>query len=104
MQNTSEANLILNLVQKIFVLKEKNIAKEEELSIAVITPYRRQCALLKRVLVSTGAAVCSVGTIDEFQGQEYDVVIMSCVKASNSENVFFVQQILINSFNRLDSY
>lgn len=51
---------------------------------AIITPYALQRDLLKRLLVKHHSAISravSVDTVDSFQGQEKDVVIISCVRS-----------------------
>jgi len=50
-------------------------------SAVVLTPYEGQRALLSRVLVQHGSAV-PVSTIDGFQGQEADLVIVSTVRSN----------------------
>jgi predicted DNA helicase len=53
--------------------------------VGIISPYKQQVNLLKRVfrteLGELGAADIDFNTIDGFQGQEKEVIIISCVRA-----------------------
>eukprot|EP00775_Hariotina_reticulata_P007630 gene7630-7832_t len=74
------------------------------LSVGIITPYRRQVAALLQqitppdrtdsgcadpVLVSPGMPV-SVRSVDGFQGQERDIIVMSCVRANSRQQIGFL--------------
>jgi predicted DNA helicase len=48
-------------------------------SLAVITPYRGQVALLQSALEGLGV---EVDTVDAFQGREADAVLVSCVRSN----------------------
>ena len=54
----------------------------DEDDIGVITPYRRQVQKLKRRLEDRGWGDVTVGTTEEFQGQERKVIIVSTVRSS----------------------
>ena len=58
-------------------------AKEEE--IGVISPYRRQC---QKIRLKLGESEISVGTTEEFQGQEKRIIILTTVRS----NPDFIQQ------------
>ncbi|KAL4419979.1 hypothetical protein ABPG75_007077 [Micractinium tetrahymenae] len=66
-------------------------------TVGVITPYREQRKLLR----ATFEEVCGKGpasevfieTVDSFQGKQLDVVILSCVRASTSGGLGFVNDI-----------
>ncbi|KAM6301707.1 RNA helicase Mov10l1 [Podargus strigoides] len=49
--------------------------------IGVITPYRKQVEKMKILLRSIDLADIKVGTVEEFQGQEYMVIILSTVRS-----------------------
>ena len=57
--------------------------------VAVITPYSAQKTALKATLATLDAAVC-VDNIDAFQGLEYDLIIVSFVRANNRGALGFV--------------
>lgn len=62
---------------------EELIAEDSSLSVGIITPYRRQRALLMKEVKGTSLDN-SVYTIDSIQGSEFDVVILSLVRAFNT--------------------
>ncbi|KAM9277463.1 RNA helicase Mov10l1 [Cariama cristata] len=49
--------------------------------IGVITPYRKQVEKIRYLLRSIDLADVKVGTVEEFQGQEYMVIILSTVRS-----------------------
>lgn len=76
--------------------------KDEIGSIGVISPYREQVRVLRSAFINSfGAEITSsidFNSIDGFQGQEKDIIIFSCVRASNtssgqSQSVGFVGDI-----------
>ena len=54
----------------------------DEDDIGVITPYRRQVQKLKWKLEEKNLTDVTVGTTEEFQGQERKVIILSTVRSS----------------------
>ena len=49
--------------------------------IGIITPYRKQADKIRSFIRSIGREVCKVSTIEDFQGQERDVIILSLVRS-----------------------
>lgn len=93
-QNIHEAQFCLRLYEHLQkTLKSLGIGK---LSIGIITPYKLQLRCIQRefedVLNSEDGKDLYINTVDAFQGQERDVIIMSCVRASN-HGVGFVADI-----------
>ncbi|XP_071451629.1 probable helicase senataxin isoform X2 [Hetaerina americana] len=81
--NGNEAELVSKLY---FAMHEKT--EKRRYSIGIITPYQKQKdaiegAIMKRksMMKISSESQCEVNTIDSFQGQERDVVIMSCVRS-----------------------
>ena len=71
--NISEANFIVD-----YLCDEK---KSINSSIGVITGYRKQAELIKNLLRNKKLPYnIQIGTIDEFQGREYDCVLLSLVR------------------------
>lgn len=63
----------------------RRICERQELqglSIGIITPYTMQKNALKQAL----SRDIFVNTIDSFQGQEKDVIIISCVRSAGEDN------------------
>ncbi|XP_065308823.1 uncharacterized protein [Dermacentor albipictus] len=63
-------------------------------SLGIITPYQAQKSAIIQQLQESfapGAATFDVNTVDGFQGQERDVIVLSCVRAHNPRgNIGFV--------------
>ncbi|KAL3156802.1 hypothetical protein ABBQ38_001073 [Trebouxia sp. C0009 RCD-2024] len=89
LRNQDEADLAAALFFELrSVLMEAHRQKKEGLKatrVGVITPYRQQ----RKCLQDTFIALCGdfakevvIETVDSFQGKQMDVVIMSCVRAS----------------------
>lgn len=57
--------------------------------IAVITPYNAQVTLLRHLLVDACPGV-EVRSVDGFQGQEREAVVLSCVRSNVSKEVGFL--------------
>ena len=84
-----------NIVQKICSLVQNmsppgtnrtpDIAKQEtnKLTIGVIAPYRAQVMHLRnRLTLTTTNASIDVNTVDQFQGQDKDIIIYSCTRST----------------------
>uniref|UniRef100_A0A1D1ZR49 AAA+ ATPase domain-containing protein n=1 Tax=Auxenochlorella protothecoides TaxID=3075 RepID=A0A1D1ZR49_AUXPR len=66
-------------------------------SVGVITPYREQRALLRKVFQDVvgkvAAAEVMIETVDSFQGKQLDVVIFSCVRAGSGGGLGFITDV-----------
>lgn len=93
-QNVQEAQFCVRLYEHLQKsLKSLGLGK---VSVGIITPYKLQLKCLQRefsdVLGSEEGKDLYINTVDAFQGQERDVIMMSCVRASN-HGVGFVADI-----------
>ncbi|KAM7518597.1 hypothetical protein LguiB_017559 [Lonicera macranthoides] len=93
-QNVQEAQFCVRLYNHLQKsLKSLGLGK---VSVGIITPYKLQLKCLQRefsdVLGSEEGKDLYINTVDAFQGQERDVIMMSCVRASN-HGVGFVADI-----------
>ncbi|XP_068595015.1 RNA helicase Mov10l1 [Brachionichthys hirsutus] len=52
--------------------------------IGIIAPYRKQCEKIRILLAKVGLSDIKVGSVEEFQGQEFLVIIMSTVRSNES--------------------
>lgn len=76
--NTAEAELCVKKLRKLF-----SIGLTEE-DVGIITPYRGQCKEIKRKIKEYGLKrTCKIATIEEFQGGERRVIILSVVRSSH---------------------
>ncbi|KAL6574184.1 hypothetical protein OROHE_001088 [Orobanche hederae] len=94
-QNTQEAQFCVRLYEHLQrTLKLMGVVGK--VSVGIITPYKLQLKCLQRefkdVLTSDEGKGIYINTVDAFQGQERDVIIMSCVRASH-HGVGFVADI-----------
>lgn len=92
MYNSGEANVVAELIRKLNEYFKKNPDKEK-LSIGVICTYGDQAGKIKEVIKSeriktdafkTDVEKMIVSTVDDFQGDERDIIILSTVR--NPEN------------------
>ncbi|XP_076927845.1 putative helicase MAGATAMA 3 isoform X2 [Bidens hawaiensis] len=93
-QNVHEAQFCLRIYEHLQkAVKHLGIPK---VSVGIITPYKLQLKCIQRefeeVLNSEEGKDIYINTVDAFQGQERDVIIMSCVRASG-HGVGFVADI-----------
>ncbi|XP_034735557.1 RNA helicase Mov10l1 [Etheostoma cragini] len=52
--------------------------------IGIIAPYRKQCEKIRVLLGKIGLSAIKVGSVEEFQGQEFLVIIMCTVRSNES--------------------
>jgi len=80
--NPEEAALVSAIVWR--VLEGGDVSASE---VAVIAPYSSQVDLIRREL----AGACRVGTVDSFQGQETDVVVISATRSNTLGDMGFLR-------------
>ncbi|GMH20618.1 hypothetical protein Nepgr_022459 [Nepenthes gracilis] len=83
-QNAQEAQFCRRLYEHLQkIIKSLALGK---VSVGIITPYKLQLKCIQRefedLLNSEDGRDLYINTVDAFQGQERDVIIMSCVRAS----------------------
>ncbi|XP_066155277.1 probable RNA helicase armi [Euwallacea fornicatus] len=52
-------------------------------AIGIITPYAKQVREIRTILREAEFPVPKVGTVDDFQGQEFDIIVLSTVRSSS---------------------
>ncbi|KAI3689280.1 hypothetical protein L2E82_47234 [Cichorium intybus] len=91
-QNVHEAKFCVKLYERLM----ERVGGVGKVTVGVITPYKLQLKCIQRefeeVLRGDEGKDVYINTVDAFQGQERDVIIMSCVRAS-SYGVGFVADI-----------
>ena len=75
--NPEEVVIVMDYIEQ--VLAMPGMMEED---IGVITPYRRQVQKIRGMLVEKNRRGVTVGTTEEFQGQERKVIILSTVRSS----------------------
>lgn len=85
LMNREECYVILSLYER---LKQRFPAVDFDYRIGIVTMYRAQVVELRRIFTSRfGADITGkidFNTVDGFQGQEKDIIILSCVRAGAS--------------------
>lgn len=92
--NAQEARVALELVEKLMDVLPSDDFKGR---IGIISPYKEQIRSLRDVFQrkfgSTILNEIDFNTVDGFQGQEKEIIIMSCVRASETGSVGFLSDI-----------
>uniref|UniRef100_A0AAX7TI72 RNA helicase n=1 Tax=Astatotilapia calliptera TaxID=8154 RepID=A0AAX7TI72_ASTCA len=77
--NVAEVEVLMDYVRKLLQAQgKKGVAKIAPRDIGIIAPYRKQQVCQKCIFV----CVCQVGSVEEFQGQERRVILVSTVRSS----------------------
>ncbi|EAR91844.2 AAA domain protein (macronuclear) [Tetrahymena thermophila SB210] len=89
--NQFEVYYIERLVKKIFEIKKQNHKeKYEQKNITILSMYRSQKELIQSKLKNL--VNIQIFTVDEFQGNENDIIILSCVRSNKNNECGFVTQ------------
>lgn len=92
--NHTEARVALELVEKLMEALPGQVFSGK---VGIISPYKEQIRHLRDVFQKKyGATILreiDFNTVDGFQGQEKEIIIMSCVRASESGSVGFLSDI-----------
>ena len=96
--NRAEADLTLGVLQDYFTKIGKERILEERIDVGVISPYRAQVQLLRRLIrkkefFKPYRSLVTVNTVDGFQGQERDVIIISLVRANADGQIGFLSDL-----------
>lgn len=81
--NRTEASKVVDTIMKL-----RRNGGLDEADIGVITPYRQQVLKLKKALESLELSEVKVGSVEQFQGQEREVIIISTVRSTVKHNEF----------------
>jgi ATP-dependent RNA/DNA helicase IGHMBP2 len=96
--NPEEAALLFKHLTQFVASIEAKFTAETFPTVAVISPYKQQIALLKEQLahapqLKNYTDKITVNTIDSFQGQERDVVYISLVRSNDKGDIGFLADI-----------
>ena len=96
--NKAEANLTLETLTLYLKKIGKERILEERIDVGVISPYRAQVQHLRRLIAKSGDLkpfrhLISVNTVDGFQGQERDIIIISLVRANEEGQIGFLRDL-----------
>ncbi|KAH8239207.1 hypothetical protein KR032_001787 [Drosophila birchii] len=59
-------------------------ANVHEDQIGILTPYAKQVKTIKSLFIGTDVAMPKIGSVEEFQGQERDIMLISTVRSSQA--------------------
>ena len=96
--NKAEAELTLLTLESYFKKIGKERILEERLDVGIISPYRVQVQYLRRQLKKKEWAkpyrhLITVNTVDGFQGQERDIILISLVRSNDEGQIGFLRNL-----------
>jgi hypothetical protein len=96
--NRPEAERCIQLLHDYIVKIGKERFLEERLDVGVISPYRAQVQYLRRLIKADSffkpyRSRISVNTVDGFQGQERDIILISLVRANEAGQIGFLSDL-----------
>ena len=96
--NKGEANLTISLLQIYFQRIGKQRILDDRIDVGIISPYRAQVQYLRRLIKKRNffkpyRHLISVNTVDGFQGQERDVILISLVRANDTGQIGFLRDL-----------
>lgn len=96
--NRTEAELTLQTLQQYFVKVGKQRILDEHIDVGIISPYRAQVQLLGKMIRQSEffrpyRRAISVNTVDGFQGQERDIIIISLVRNNDGGEIGFLRDL-----------
>ena len=96
--NKAEADLTLLTLAEYLTQVGKRRVLEESIDVGIISPYRAQVQYLKRLLkkyefFKPYRRLISVNTVDGFQGQERDVILISLVRSNDDGQIGFLKDL-----------
>ena len=96
--NKAEAQLTLLTLETYFQKIGKQRILDERLDVGIISPYRAQVQYLRRLLKKQEffkpyRSLISVNTVDGFQGQERDIILISLVRANDEGQIGFLRDL-----------
>ena len=96
--NEPEALLTLLSLQAYFEMIGKERVLSERLDVGIISPYRAQVQLLRRLIrkrefFKPFRSLISVNTVDGFQGQERDIIVISLVRNNDEGQIGFLRDL-----------
>ena len=96
--NKAEAELTLLTLAEYSTKIGKQRVLEERIDVGIISPYRAQVQYLKKLIkkyefFKPYRRLISVNTVDGFQGQERDVILISLVRSNDEGQIGFLKDL-----------
>ena len=96
--NRAEAALTLQTLQDYFEKVGRQRVLDERIDVGIISPYRAQVQHLRRLIKQSAffkpfRSLIAVNTVDGFQGQERDIIVISLVRANDEGQIGFLRDL-----------
>ena len=96
--NAQEARLVIHTLRDYIEMVSPQKIENERIDFGIITPYRGQARLIRRLLKMQHyfrrlRRHITVGTVDGFQGQERDVIVISLVRDNVAGQIGFLRDL-----------
>lgn len=96
--NKDEARQTLEVLENYFTKIGKQRVLDERIDVGVISPYRAQVQYLRQLISRTAffkpyRSLITVNTVDGFQGQERDVILISLVRSNDEGQIGFLRDL-----------
>lgn len=96
--NPIEAELTTRILQQYFEKIGKERLLAERIDVGLISPYRGQVRLLRQLIKRNTffkpfRSLISVNTVDGFQGQERDIIVISLVRNNDEGQIGFLRDL-----------
>ena len=96
--NSQEARLVIHTLRDYIEMISPQKIESERVDFGIITPYRGQARLIRRLLKMQHyfrklKRHITVGTVDGFQGQERDVIVISLVRDNAEGSIGFLRDL-----------
>lgn len=96
--NKAEANLTISTLRDYLEKVGKQRFMDEQVDVGVISPYRAQVQYLRSLIKATPELkpfrrAITVNTVDGFQGQERDIVLISLVRSNAAGDIGFLKDL-----------
>ncbi len=96
--NRTEARMTLDVLQHYFERISKQRILDERIDVGIISPYRAQVQLLRQMVkrnefLKPFRRLISVNTVDGFQGQERDIIVISLVRSNDEGQIGFLRDL-----------
>ena len=96
--NKTEANVLIETLHEYIEKIGKERILDEKIDFGLISPYKAQIQYIRSLIKKDGyfkpfRKLITVHTVDGFQGQERDVIVISLVRSNNEGQIGFLQDL-----------
>lgn len=78
--NMEEVKTVLEFIDELLKPEKYQL---NQFDIGIVSPYKLQCTILRRLCANKGLENITIGSAETFQGQERKVMIMSTVRSGD---------------------